>query len=55
MINIDGTGLKKITQSNTFDAFPMFSFDGTKIAFSSNRNLTRTPSRDTNVFVADGR
>ncbi len=53
VVNIDGTGLTKITQSNTFDAFPMFSFDGTKLAFSSNRNVTRTPTRDTNVFVAD--
>ncbi|MYI83845.1 MAG: hypothetical protein F4058_00780, partial [Rhodothermaceae bacterium] len=42
-----------VTHSNTFDAFPMFSFDGKRLLFSSNRNVTRTPSRDTNVFVAD--
>ena len=53
MINIDGTGLTQISQSNTFEAFAMFSFDGTKLVFSSNRNTTRTPTRDTNVFVAD--
>jgi Tol biopolymer transport system component len=53
MVNTDGSGLEQITHSGTFDAFPMFSFDGTKLAFSSNRNATRTPTRDTNVFVAD--
>ncbi len=53
MIGIDGSGLVKITHSNTFDAFAMFSFDGTRLLFSSNRNADRTPSSDTNVFVAD--
>ncbi len=53
MINTDGTGLEKITNSEIFDAFPMFSFDGKKIAFCSNRQSDRKPSRDTNVFVAD--
>lgn len=53
IINLDGTGLTKITHSNTFDAFPMFSYDGKKIVFSSNRNASHTPTRDTNVFVAD--
>jgi len=53
MINVDGSNLKKITHSGIFDAFPMFSYDGKKLVFSSNRNAARTPSRDTNVFVAD--
>lgn len=53
MVNTDGTGLRKIIDSGTFDAFPMFSYDGTRLVFASNRNLTRTPSRETNVFVAD--
>ena len=53
MINLDGTGLEKITNSETFDAFPMFSYDGKKIVFCSNRRADRKPSRDTNVFVAD--
>ncbi len=53
MVDTDGTGLRKIADSGTFDAFPMFSPDGTKLVFASNRNLTRTPSRETNVFVAD--
>ncbi|GIV61394.1 MAG: hypothetical protein KatS3mg044_0260 [Rhodothermaceae bacterium] len=53
MINLDGTGLEQITHSGTFDAFPMFSFDGKKLVFASNRNADRSPSRDTNIFVAD--
>lgn len=53
MVNTDGTGLRKIVDSGTFDAFPMFSPDGTKLVFASNRNVARTPSRETNVFVAD--
>src|SRR5688572_1810063 len=47
----DGSGLKKISHDNGFDAFPMFSPDGKKIIFCSNRN--NGGSRDTNVFIAD--
>lgn len=53
MINIDGTGLKQITNSGNFDAFPMFSYNGKKLVFCSNRNKERKLTRDTNVFVAD--
>ncbi len=53
MIRDDGTGLEQITHSNTFEAFPMFSPDGRRLVFASNRNKTRTSSRDTNLFVAD--
>lgn len=53
MVNLDGTGLEQITHSGTFDGFPMFSHDGKRIAFASNRNVARTESRDTNVFIAD--
>ena len=53
MINIDGTGLQQITNSGTFDAFPMFSFDGKKLVFASNRNVDRMESRVTNIFIAD--
>ena len=51
MINIDGTNLEQITFDKVFDAFPMFSPDGKKIVFSSNRNNNGT--HDTNLFVAD--
>ncbi len=53
MINLDGTGLEQITNSGTFDAFPMFSYDGTKLVFCSNRRSDRKQSRDTNIFIAD--
>lgn len=51
MINTDGTGLDQISRDQIFDAFPMFSPDGKKIIFSSNRNNGGT--HDTNLFVAD--
>ncbi|MEL7170730.1 MAG: hypothetical protein AAGN64_15400, partial [Bacteroidota bacterium] len=47
------SSMQQITHSGTFDAFPMFSPDGTQLVFSSNRRVDREPSRDTNVFVAD--
>ena len=51
LTDINGKGLEKITHDNGFDAFPMFSPDGKKIIFASNRNNGGT--RDTNLFVAD--
>jgi Tol biopolymer transport system component len=51
MINIDGTGLERITFAEDFDGFPMFSRDGKKIVFCSNR-YNRKPG-DTNIFIAD--
>ena len=47
----NGKDLKKVSRDKGFDAFPMFSPDGKKILFCSNRNNGGT--RDTNVFVAD--
>jgi TolB protein len=52
-VNLDGTGLEQLTHSGSFEAFPMFSPDGSRIVFSSNRRADREPSRETNVFVAD--
>ncbi|MEP6617097.1 MAG: hypothetical protein ABJA57_10980, partial [Ginsengibacter sp.] len=49
--SMDDKGLEKVSHDNGFDAFPMFSGDGKKFAFSSNRNNGGT--HDTNVFVAD--
>jgi Tol biopolymer transport system component len=49
-VNVDGSGLERITYSAGFDGFPLFSPDGTRLAFSSNRG--QGAPGDTNVFVA---
>lgn len=41
IINLDGTGLERLTYNTTFDSFPMFSPDGSKLAFGSNRNAQK--------------
>jgi len=51
IINEDGTGQERITYHPDFDAFPMFTSDGKKLVWTSNRN-GRTP-HDTNIFIAD--
>lgn len=51
LINLDGTGLERVTFYEQFDGFPMFSPDGKKLVFASNRNAAKTG--DTNVFIAD--
>lgn len=51
VVNVDGTGLERITFNGTFDGFPMFSPDGKKLVFASNRNAS-SPG-DTNIFIAD--
>ncbi|HEV8266678.1 MAG TPA: hypothetical protein VGR00_00535 [Thermoanaerobaculia bacterium] len=50
-VNADGTDLERLTFNPTFDGFPMFSPDGKKIAFCSNRHNAKPG--ETNVFVAD--
>ena len=50
MINIDGSGLERLTLSDTFDAFPVFSRDGRWLVFSSNRG---GKDRETNLFLAE--
>ncbi len=51
MIDVDGKNLKRVTHGETFDAFPVFSNDGKKLVFSSNRN--NGGGRDTNLFIAE--
>ncbi len=51
MVNLDGSELEQITYDREFDAFPMFSYDGSKLVWASNRNNGDT--RYTNIFLAD--
>jgi TolB protein len=51
LINTDGTGQERLTFFRTFDAFPMFSPDGKKIVWASNRMAA--VKGDTNIFIAD--
>jgi TolB protein len=51
LINIDGTGLERITYNTVFDSFPMFSPDGKKLVWASNRD-PRKP-HETDIFIAD--
>jgi Tol biopolymer transport system component len=51
LMDLAGNNIEKISRDKGFDAFPMFSPDGKRIMFSSNRNNGGT--RDTNLFVAD--
>ena len=38
IMNSDGSWLKKLTDNNAFDGYPVWSLDGHKIAFESNRD-----------------
>ena len=51
LVNLDGTGLEQVTTHGTFDGFPMFSPDGKKLVFASNRNAPQPNGTD--VFLAD--
>jgi TolB protein len=51
IINIDGKGLERITFNRTFDSFPMFSPDGRKLVWASNRSPEKP--RQTDIFIAD--
>ena len=50
-VDVDGSNLEQITFAEGFDGFPMFSWDGKQISFSSGRN--HEAPGDINVFVAD--
>jgi Tol biopolymer transport system component len=51
LINLDGSNLRQVTFTDVFDGFPMFSPDGTKLVFASNRH--GAVEGDTNIFIAD--
>ena len=51
MINIDSRKIERITGYEGFDGFPMFSHDGRKLVFASNRR--GKVEGETNVFIAD--
>lgn len=51
IVNEDGTGLERLTYNSVFDSFPMFSPDGKKLSFASNRNPQKP--RATDIFIAD--
>jgi len=51
MINLDGTDQTRITYTEDFDGFPVFSPDGRSLVWGSNRN--NEFDGETNVFIAD--
>ncbi len=51
LINDDGTGTEQITFNGHFNSFPMFSPDGKKLVWVSDRNATTRG--EFNVFLAD--
>jgi len=51
LINSDGSGLEQVTTAPEFDGFPMFSPDGTKLVWASNRNAQT--QGETNIFLAE--
>jgi Tol biopolymer transport system component len=51
LIGADGAGLERLTYNKTFDSFPMFSHDGRKLVFGSNRNAQHPHATD--IFIAD--
>ena len=51
LMNADGGGIEQVTFNDTFDGFPMFSPDGKRLVFASNRNAKT--EGETNVFIAD--
>lgn len=51
VIHHDGTHLERLTFNTVFDGFPMFSRDGKKLVFASNREPQKP--RATDIFIAD--
>ncbi|MBI4611127.1 MAG: PD40 domain-containing protein [Candidatus Rokubacteria bacterium] len=51
LINVDGSGLERLTYADSFASFPMFSRDGTRLVFCGNRYAVAP--REINVLIAD--
>jgi len=51
LINRDGSGLERVTYSDGFDGFPMFSIDGKRLVWASNRNAKA--AHETNIVIGD--
>lgn len=51
LIRLDGTGLTRLTFKKVFDSFPMYSHDGTKLVFASNRDPDKP--RATDIYIAE--
>jgi len=50
-VDIATKKVERITYCPSFDAFPMFSHDGKKLVFASNRDSSKP--HETNIFIAD--
>ena len=50
-VRLDGSGLEQVTTDEGFDGFPMFSPDGKKLIWASQR--VDPKSQDVNLFIAD--
>lgn len=50
-VDLDGKNLERVTYTDGFDGFPMFSPDGKKLVWVSGRN-GKVP-HETNIFIAD--
>ncbi|MCL4305462.1 PD40 domain-containing protein [bacterium] len=48
----DGSDLERLTYGPTFDGFPMWSYDGKKLVWASNRGASQMRG-ETNIFIAD--
>ncbi len=51
LINVDGSGLTRVTHNETFDSFPMFTSDGKQLVFASNRDAENP--RATHIYITD--